>query len=310
MNDRRGFIGSSEISIVMGLNPFKSPLQLWAEKTGKVEPDDLSTNEAVEWGTRLEEVVAAKFAEKHGVKLIAYKKRFVHPTYKFLTCELDRLIAGTDEIVEVKTMNAWKYKDISQDEGVPEHIICQVIFALGLSKRKKAHVAILIGGNRYFEREVIFDQDLFDLMVKQAVVFWEMVEHDIPPMAEGMDNPFMVELYPTNDEQMQQINELNDKVGYLQQVKGNIDAMEAEKDKLEAEIKAVIGASMGFKTVEYAVTWKSQQRTDIDREKLKSDGLYEKYVTKSQARYLRVKKTQGESNGNSRINQTAVAEKR
>ena len=55
--NRIGFIGSSDISVILGLNPFKTMLQLWAEKTGVVKPKDLSDNEAVEWGTRLERVV-------------------------------------------------------------------------------------------------------------------------------------------------------------------------------------------------------------------------------------------------------------
>ena len=98
--DRTTFIGSSEIATILGLNPYKTILELWAEKTGAVPPADLTGNEAVEWGCRLERVVSEKFAEKNNVKLIAYKKRFVHPKYPFLSCELDNIIAGTDEMVD------------------------------------------------------------------------------------------------------------------------------------------------------------------------------------------------------------------
>jgi predicted phage-related endonuclease len=33
---RHGGIGSSDAATAVGLNPYKSPLELWAEKTGRI----------------------------------------------------------------------------------------------------------------------------------------------------------------------------------------------------------------------------------------------------------------------------------
>ena len=35
---RRGYIGGSDAAAVVGLSPYVTPYQVWAEKTGKVEP--------------------------------------------------------------------------------------------------------------------------------------------------------------------------------------------------------------------------------------------------------------------------------
>ncbi len=67
--DRTKFIGGSDISVVMGLNRWKTPLQLWAEKTGQVEPDDLSKVERVQLGSELEDFVAKKFERESGLKV-------------------------------------------------------------------------------------------------------------------------------------------------------------------------------------------------------------------------------------------------
>ena len=61
-------IGGSDASVVVGMNKWKSPFQLWMEKTGQKEPDDLSDNEAVYWGTVLESAVANRFSEITGKK--------------------------------------------------------------------------------------------------------------------------------------------------------------------------------------------------------------------------------------------------
>ena len=66
---RRRGIGGSDAGVILGLNPYKSPWQLWLEKTGQTEPDDLSTNEYVYWGTKQEPLVAERFFEETGKRV-------------------------------------------------------------------------------------------------------------------------------------------------------------------------------------------------------------------------------------------------
>ena len=66
--DRSKIIGGSDIAAVMGLSRWKTPLSLWAEKTGRVQ-NGLSNFEAAEIGTELEEYVSRKFEKKTGIKL-------------------------------------------------------------------------------------------------------------------------------------------------------------------------------------------------------------------------------------------------
>ncbi len=288
--NRQGFIGSSDVGVILGLNPFKTALQLWGEKTGKVESPDLSDNEAIEWGTRLERVVSQKFAEKNKVKLIAFKKRFVHPEYDYMSCELDNIIAGTDETVEIKTCNAWAFKQWKDENEIPAYIICQVMFALGLSKRKVGHIAVLCGGQRYLEKKIEFDQEMFDTMVERVKEFWQMVQDETPPMAVEADNQSIVKIYPESDDQIQQVEEFNDSIAMLQQTKMHIAEMEKEKAKFEVMIKERIGANLGIQTSEYVVKWSNQDYTSVDTQQLKDDELYDKYKITTSTRVMRVRK--------------------
>ena len=67
--ERRKYIGGSDITSVMMMSRWKTPLTLWLEKTGEIEPDDLSDNEAVQLGVELEDFVAQKFAKEIGKKV-------------------------------------------------------------------------------------------------------------------------------------------------------------------------------------------------------------------------------------------------
>lgn len=288
--DRRNFLGASEISAVMGLSKWTTPLQLWAIKTGKLTPEE--AGEAAEWGSRLEEVVAKKFSEKNNRKLMAYKKRFVHPSHDFISCELDRIIVGTDEIVEIKTCSAWVAREWDGDD-VPLMYTLQVNMQLGLAGRKTGYFAVLIGGNKYIEKKVTFDQELYDKQINCATKFWyDFVLADVPPKAVAEDNEILSKLYGANKgsevvftgEQAEHIdNLLADRSGAIE----SINHAKEELEKIEAEIKQTLGVSEMAETERYIITWKEQKRSSVDSSKLKEDGLYEKYAKTSVSRVFR-----------------------
>ena len=137
--DRKTFIGGSDIAAVMGMSKWKSPLQLWAEKTGRIEPDDLSGIEAVELGTELEDFVAKKFERKSSLKVRRAPKRYICKQFDFMSCQVDRLIEGTDFLLEVKTCSAWLAKDWEGEE-IPKDYILQVLWQLGITGRSKGFI--------------------------------------------------------------------------------------------------------------------------------------------------------------------------
>lgn len=294
MDNRKEYVGASEVGAILGLDPFTTPLGLWSRKTGLV--DSLQEpSEAAEWGTRLERVVSAKFAEKNNCKLIAYKKRFVHPELPYFSCELDNIIAGTDELVEVKTCSAWQMKKWQDTDSIPASYIAQVTAQLGLSGRRIGHFAVLVGGQRYLERKIEFDPDFYATICTQVQIFWQMVLDRTPPFATGDDNELLVQLHPEANEAMLEATEdINTAVSRLQELKMHLKNMDAEKDEVEAKIKSVIGDALGIKTPEFTVKWPSQITRRVDNEKLKEDGLYEKYLKESLTRVLRIQKNKGE----------------
>jgi putative phage-type endonuclease len=287
--ERKEFIGGSDIAAVMGLSRWATPLQLWSIKTGKVSDPDLSENEAVEMGNELEDTVARVFMKRTGLKVRRAPKRYIHPNYEYMACQVDRLVEGTDELLECKTASAWKVKEWEGEE-IPQEYILQVMWQLGITGRNIGWIAVLIGGQKFVYKKIEFDAALFAKMEEAAIKFWIMVKEGTAPMALGDDNEFIVQIYPQNDEQIQQIDEMNARIALLQQTKSQITDLIAQKDEIEAAIKQVIGGTAGIQTQEYVVTWKTQLTTRVDTEALKSSGDYQKYAVTNEVRVLRVRR--------------------
>ena len=282
-NDRMGFIGGSDIASVMGLSRWKTPLQLWAEKTGQVEPDDLSNNEAVEMGNELEDTVARLFTKRTGMAVRRSPWRYYHPNYDQFQCQVDRLVTKTDELLECKTCSFRKEKEWAGEE-IPVEYILQVQWQLLITGRKVGWIAVLIGGQKFLYKKIEADGELQQKMLESAVAFWDMIEKKIPPVVEGDDNAFMVKLHPKASEEIREASEdFNASIALLQQTKAQIIDLEATKNELEAKIKSAIGDLKGIKTKEYTAKWVNIKGSTFT-------------VTKPDGRQLRISKNEGEEN--------------
>ncbi len=287
VEERRKYIGGSDIAVVMGMSRWKTPLKLWLEKTGQAEPDDLSQVEAVQLGSELEEFVAQKFAKESGKQVRKQSKMYVHKDYPFMVAHIDRLITGTDEILECKTCGSHKREEWEGD-GIPREYILQVIWYLGITGKKKAYIAVLIGGQSFKYKTIEFDKELFDVMVDMAKDFWHAVETKTPPAVSASDNPVIVQMFPEPDAEIIENQDIEENIAKLQKVKDDISVLNDEKEMLEAEIKSAIGEHLGVSTENFKVTWPKYQQTKVNTERLKADGLYEKYADKSSYRRLNI----------------------
>ena len=120
---KRKEIGGSTIAAVLGMSRWSTPLKTWAIMTGKIEPDDLSENEAVELGSELEDFVAKKFERKSGKKVRRDNRVFKHKEHDYMVAHIDRRIEGTNELLECKTASAYKLKEWDEDEIPQEYLI-------------------------------------------------------------------------------------------------------------------------------------------------------------------------------------------
>ena len=55
---RKLFIGGTDIAALLRMHPYRKKYRVWLEKTGRMDPDNLDDNEAVFWGSFLEDKIA------------------------------------------------------------------------------------------------------------------------------------------------------------------------------------------------------------------------------------------------------------
>lgn len=192
---RKDHIGASEMGIICGVASFKSPQDLWKEKTGRKQPDDLSGNALVEYGTNAEEHLRALFALKHvGEYKVEYHqfRVYQHEKYEWLTCTLDgELIRFPDNergILEIKTKLILSAADAEEWNGrIPTGYYCQICEQMAVMKYS---FAILLAelrhpdGSAEIKEYLIESTDAkedMEYVVQQAVDFHKFIEEDKEP---------------------------------------------------------------------------------------------------------------------------------
>lgn len=264
---RKQGIGSSDAAAAVGLNPYKSQLELWLEKTGRdgnlprTDPHDEES--PAYWGNLLEPIVAAHYTKRtgHRVRRINAVLQHPDPDKAWMQANIDREVIGASavQILECKTAGIngarlWK-------EGVPEYVQLQVQHQLAVTGKAAADVAVLLGGQHLEIHRIERDEALIARLVQLERQFWDSVVSDTPPPADGSESAELALrcLYPEDQGQTVDFTEdrtLSAAFTDLVSVRQSI----ADYEKLEAQFKQTIQQAMGeaskavFETG--SVTWK------------------------------------------------------
>lgn len=268
---RKNGIGGSDVASIMGLNKYSSPLNVWLVKTGREESPDLSDNQAVEWGNRLEDVVADKFADEHPELQVRRRNAtMVSIKRPWAFANIDRWVTdgkGNVGILEVKTVGMRRAAD--WDNGVPLYYLTQVMHYMSVTGYQYAWVAVLIGGQEF--REYYIERDEQDIQaINDAVdTFWrDFVETDTAPALIGNDPEADAILHQHEDPSDQYIPMLDDDVFILDEladIKKQIDELKHQKTLIENTIKDIIGDNKGIETETKRITWVRSTRSSFDK---------------------------------------------
>ncbi len=90
-------LGGSDVAAALGLSPFKTPLQLWAEK--RKLPSALLSDDALHLrlGHHLEPFIAAEFERQSGLQTHTVSEAFVLPDYPMFYGHIDRFVTPRGE---------------------------------------------------------------------------------------------------------------------------------------------------------------------------------------------------------------------
>jgi putative phage-type endonuclease len=189
---RKGGIGSSDAAAAVGLHPYKSPLQLWMEKTGrdallpKVDPDDASS--PMYWGTLLEPIVAAHYTRRTGLRVRRINAVLQHPGHPWMRANIDREVVGAPDVQLLECKTAGYHGARLWEDGVPEYVQLQVMHQLAITGKPAADVAVLVCGQELRIHRIERDETMIAQLIALERRFWRFVETDTAPPADGSES--------------------------------------------------------------------------------------------------------------------------
>lgn len=255
--DRKTGIGGSDIAAILGVSPYKSAVDIFLDKTGKTPDSEM--NEAMFWGTVLEDVVAKHYQDTSGAKVQRVSEMMRHPHFHWMLANIDRAIVtpgsrarfdsgkllGAEGILEVKTASAYKageWGTPDDEDAIPTHYAAQCMWYLGISGLEWCDVAVLIGGQKYLVKRIERDDETIRGMVERAEEFWfKHIVEGIPPAPKDGDDA--IKLFPRDSGRSIEANPKTlELLSRAVELKQQIAALELE---LDGDRKKGINGVMG-----------------------------------------------------------------
>lgn len=175
---RRTGIGGSDVAAIMGLSPWRTPYQVWEDKTGRAE--DQPETPALYWGRLLEDPIRQAYADRTGLTVTKPDRMFTSKEHPFMLANLDG-IASDGRLVEFKTTSRSDGWGEEGSDEIPDYYMTQVQHYMYVMGALRADVGVLIAGRDFRIYTVEADAELQQMLIEAESKFWELVKTDTPP---------------------------------------------------------------------------------------------------------------------------------
>lgn len=192
---RRKGIGGSDAACILGCG-FKSNYDLWLEKTGRREPEDISDKPVIQYGKAAEQHIRALFALDNPQYLVDYDEYAMianMPKYPWLFATLDgeltEIATGRKGVLEIKTTEIRRAQDWDKWSGdipIPQVYYIQVLHQLlatgydfVIIRAQVKHQKGIWTKDTIIERKDVLED--MQYLLKQEIEFWGLVKTDKPP---------------------------------------------------------------------------------------------------------------------------------
>ena len=295
---RRCGISGTNASVILGLNKYKTPYELYNELTGRVIPPS-QNNVFTEWGHRLEDVVAQKYADQHKARLVAVDS-FVSSAFPFMTASIDRLVVDENNeakaVLELKTAGfnsktvdesgeidrVWgkgnqyisvrnadgstSLQLIQQDSQCPASYLSQVLHYMIATGVYNGQLAVLIGGHDYREFTIPFDYEAAEALIRAEDNFF--CKHVLDDIAPNLSAKELAHIEPEKKSEIEATPEIAEMARKLKAITSEMDALKASSDELKNKLIEFMGTNEHItlnknKLVSYTLC-KGRSSVDVD----------------------------------------------
>lgn len=277
---RKSGIGGTDVAPILGLSRYRTPWEVWADKTGKATTEE---TDAMRRGRNMEPVVRAEYEHynettvDHGSHLFTRSGVFV--------ASPDAL--DGDTVVEFKTANYFAFK--TWGETIPMDYWLQMQHYMYVLDKPDAVLSVLVGGSDYREIPVARDNDYYNTYAKPLEEWWNVhIVGGTEPAKTSIEEPQPLAVEGTTRETDAVISAVVDE---LKTVKDLEKSIKEKRAGLESEIKSYFGEAETITDNGKAVaTWKQSTRTSIDTKALRKNApdIADEYTKTTITRTLRI----------------------
>lgn len=267
LEQRRKSIGGSDAGTVLGLNKYTSPYALWAEKTGKMIPEDISDKEAVRLGNDLEDYVAKRWMEATGKKLRKDNHIYYNSDYPFAHANIDRAVVGEDAGFEAKTTSSWDILQQCREGNYPDTWYSQIVHYMMVTGKQKWYLGVLCLGKGFYHFEIERDEAEIKALAETEENFWDKVTNNIPPEVDGTESTTEALKTILGDSSPKAID-LCGVSNYLSQychAKEQVDRLNEALEDCKNHIMQYMGDAGSGTYGDFSVSFKTQARKTFDR---------------------------------------------
>jgi putative phage-type endonuclease len=253
-------LGGTDVAAIVGVHPWRSPLDVYAAKLGLVDRPEANAN--MRFGTAMESFALDEYGLATQQKVVKLGRRiFVHPDIEIWRGCPDGLVpAGPG--VEAKTVS-WSQARHWGEEGtdeVPDWYRVQVEWYMPLLRRDVFDFAVWFAGVRFSIYRVEREQALLDALADSAQRFWRdhILTQRPPPLdasrgAEAyLKAMFPRELVAARETTASEEQLLMD----LWAARLRTKMQQEVEDTLENRVKAIIGEAAGIESPSHCALWK------------------------------------------------------
>lgn len=271
---RRTGITATDVAAVVGLDPYRSAIDVFMDKVGQKQP--FAGNEFTRWGNLLEPTIRDDYAERRGVR-VEVPGTLEHPCVTWALATPDGIcyrsgLRDPSNGLEIKTHSS-RVADLYGEQGtdeVPRHELIQCMWNMYVSGLDSWDLVAFID-NRPRDYVIRRDESLIEILADSAEKF--LVDHvrkGVPPEPDGSKgyDSYLSSRWSRSTDEIVSVNEDASTLATLAALRvarESLSDCEHEVDTLTQQIKLVIGDRAGISWTEQGKNLKITYRSSESR---------------------------------------------
>ncbi len=290
--DRTKFLGGSDTAAILGISPWKTPLEVFLDKIQPRVEVDPAKQKIFQRGKRMEPYVIDMLAEETGLEIIGRNNRYIDTELPFLAAEIDAE-AASGENIEIKTVSPFKAQEWGEEQTdeVPVHYTAQAMHGLMVTGKAVCIFGVLIGADDFRVYRVERDDETIAAIREKEIEFWERIKTRTPPPMTSVSDVLLM-FGKDSGSSIEADGKTIEQYNMLRDLKYRAKEIGVQIEEVESAIKMYMQDNAAL-TIDGnpIATWKTQNPKRFNQGKFARafPDLFEQFKEESPCRIFRIK---------------------